>query len=266
MSNLGILEEINKYKEFNTFETKHKNKLNDTDLYICKVEKPNKNDEYVYLTKNGYDEIEKEESNSEILVPLLNPNQERHVLYCAGKSGEGKGVFVGDMTRQYHIIYPNNRVFYICSTPIKDDLTFSKMASFISQINLNSFEEQSEERILKALQNSLIIVDDNDNIPKEEKDILNSLQKTILFLGRKYKISLFKISHYKTDSHNTRAIIPELDYYVTFINRDIKSDRMLKEYKKLSKKTYDILKGGIWAFFNFRMDYCITNKKIFFLD
>ena len=268
MSNLDILEEINKYKEYTFFDVDSKNRLNDEDLYICKIEKSDKNDLYVKLSKDGDQEIKKKEEDrvKKIFVPLLIKYLERHVLYCAGKSGDGKGVFVADMTRQYHILYPTNKIYYICSTPIADDISFGKYASFIKQIPITAFENMSESNILKSLKNSLVVMDDNDNITKEEKHILNSLQNTILFLGRKYRVSMFKISHFKTDYQQTRSIIPELDYYVTFVNRDLVNDRLLNEYKKIPKETYYDLKGSIWAFFNFKLDYVITNKKIFFLE
>lgn len=266
MSNLGLLEEINFYKQYKTFETKPKNRISCNDFYVAKIEKENENDEYVHLANNGYEEIQKKEGKSELIVPMLDKSRERLVLYCASKSGDGKGVFVGDMAHQYHCIYPNNRIFYICQTSISDDLTFSKMSHFIKQIDIKVFSGQKEEKILKSLSNSLIILDDNDNLEDEEKNTLQSLQKTILFLGRKYRISFFKISHYKTDSHNTRALIPEIDYYVTFVNRDIKRDRLLKEYKKITKKNINELSTSLWAFFDFKYEYVITNKKIFFLD
>lgn len=267
MSNLKILEQINKYKSYKNFSVTHKNQIKDGELYICKIEKQDRNDLYIGLAKEdtGYDEIRRK-NDTDTYVPLLNPYMERWAIYCAGKAGDGKGVFISDLARQYHIILPKNRIFYICSTPIQDDINFSKQTSYIQQFNINAFEGQSEERIMKFLKNSLVIMDDCDNLPKEEKDILNSVQKSILFLGRKFQISLFKISHYKTNANDTRALIPELDYYINFVNRDLESDRLLNTYKKISKSTLKELKNSIWAFWSFKYEYVITNNKILFID
>lgn len=264
MSNLSILEEINKFKKLKKMDLVRT--PNQMAMNIAMIQRPNNTREFVELSENGFEEIDKSSDNVGLFVPLLIPHNERHVLYCAGKSGDGKGVFVGEMTMQYHRLYPNNRIYYICSTPIKDDLTFSRMAQFVRQVSITQFVGKTEDRILKLLTNSLVIMDDNDNLEKDEREALRSLQKTILFLGRKYRVSFFKISHYKTDATNTRSLIGELDYYITFVNRDIKSDRLLKEYKKINKRDVDDLNGSLWAFFNFKYDYVVTNKKIFFLS
>lgn len=266
MSNLGLLEEINYYKQFKTFDTTTKNKINKNDFYVAKIEKENGNNEYVFLTKDGFEEVQKGEGKKELIVPLLDRRRERWVVYCAGGSGAGKGIFISDLAVQYHQVYPNNKVYYICQSNINNDVNFSKLTGFIKQISIDNFIGKTEEQILNALSNSLLILDDNDNLEEEQRHALQNLQKTVLFLGRKFKISFYKISHYKTDSHNTRSLIHEIDYYITFVNRDLKNDRLLKDYKKITKKDLNDLSTSLWAFFDFKYEYVITNKKIFFLS
>jgi hypothetical protein len=265
LSKFKILEEINKFNSCDRFLSTTKKYINKNDLYVCKVEYPDQESKYIFLSKQGKEEFQRKNEDT-IFIPLLNTNIERHVLYCASRSGAGKGNIVSGMTEQYHVIYPKNKIYFICAKSILKDKNFSKMIDYVKQIDIKEFEGLSEHDILNKYEDTLFIIDDNDNIPVEDQHTLQSLQKTILFLGREYHISFFKISHFKTDRENTRSLVTEIDYYVTFVNRDLENDRLLNTYKKIKKSTYDQLEGSLFAFFNFRLDYCVTNKKCFFLE
>lgn len=227
----------------------------------------NDNIQYVYLDNNDYKnmQITYDDTRFEPIIPYRNI--QRSIWYITGKSGCGKSRIAYVLTIQYNKIYPDNRVFYVCSTDIKDDENFGDL-DFVKALDPEKMysldmEMDEEKELIKKLSNSLFIFDDIDMLPKEKKKIYTRLQSKLVEVGRKYGITLCIISHITLGGHNTRMILNEVDLYFCFKD-NIENNGYLLKYLKYSPEYLKNIKTTSWVCFNNKYDCIITPKNINF--
>lgn len=201
------------------------------------------------------------------MIPLIATEGDRNLIYITGPSGAGKSIIAAEFCKQYHSINPKNRVFYVCSTDIKDDKTWGEMTDFVTPIDIteiygNNMDQEEEREMIKTLfANSLIVFDDLDMMPKEKKKIMNRFQGKIVEVGRKYECNAIIISHIVCGGINTKMILNECNMYITFKGM-IKGNRFLKSYKGFTDAQLENIKTTSWACFNFRCGYIITPQSV----
>lgn len=260
-SGLSLLEDINNIPEgIKIIDNFDVNKIN-----VAKIITEN-HTSYVQLADTKDTTINTKGRNNTMMEPIIPyKNIERGVYYITGKSGCGKSLIALRLiATQYHKLYPENKVFYCCSTDLKDDVHFQEVP-FIKQLDplkiysLNMDPEEEKQMIKELLSNTLVIFDDLDMARPDHKKIYTRLQFKILEVGRKFKTSLCIISHLITGGHQTTMLLREIDLYFTFKD-SILSNRLLLHYKQYKPEYLEELKNKIssWICFNWKYNCIIT--------
>lgn len=237
------------------------NHINIAKLFI------DENVQYVYLddNENKNMQITHEDTRLEPIIPYKNI--QRSIWYITGRSGCGKSRIAYVLTIQYNKINPNNRIFYVCSTDIKDDENFGDL-DFVKALDPEKMysldmDMDEERELIKKLSNSLFIFDDVDMLPKEKKKIYTRLQSKLVEVGRKYNITLCIISHITLGGHNTKMILNEVDLYFCFKD-NIENNGYLLNYLKYKPEYLKSIKTTSWVCFNNKYNCIITPKSINF--
>jgi hypothetical protein len=196
------------------------------------------------------------DSNEYTIVPHIPLNKERFLLFASGCSGMGKSSLIYILTLQV-IKHITKNIFYICGTPLKDDINLSK----IKQIKQIKGEKLSEIVVNRDLKNSFVIIDDIDNweYHDEAVNIMNQIYET----GRKYKINLAYLSHITSNARETK-IYSEVDIYIT---NKATNNRMLSYHLGLSNDIINemdnYLREDPFICYNKVFNAVITDKKIY---
>lgn len=260
-SGLSLLEDINNVPEgiklVDNFDIK---KIN-----IAKVITGDKTS-YVQLADTKDTTINTKNRRETLIEPIIPyKGVERGVYYITGRSGCGKSLIALRLiATQYHKLYPENKVFYCCSTDLKDDVHFQEVP-FIKQLDplkiysLNMEADDEKQMIKELLSNSLVIFDDLDMARPDHKKIYTRLEFKILEVGRKFSTSLCIISHLITGGHQTTMLLREIDLYFTFKD-SLLSNRLLLHYKQYKPEYLEELKSKVssWICFNWRLNCIIT--------
>ena len=208
----------------------------------------------------------------EPIIPYSNPMSkiQRHITYVTGKSGTGKTLIACEFAKQYHQLNPDNKIFYICSTDIKDDENFGTMdyvkALDVSKFYSNTIKPDDEKELIKRLfTNCYVIFDDLDMAPKEQKQIITRLQFKLIEVGRKFGTSIFIISHLNTNGHQTKMLMNEIDLYICF-KEGLKKNRLLEHYQNYTQDELRKIDTKSWVCFNFRYNCIITPTRVLIKD
>lgn len=258
---MDILETLNNQPEGLDVSTKFSRK----ETNIAKIVTGNKS-AYVYLANNSKKMIEST-SDATRFEPLIAYKGDRNLIYITGPSGAGKSIIAAEFAKQYISLNPTNKVFYCCSTDIRDDRTWGEL-EFVKQLDVNKFysdeleQEEEREMIREMFANSMIVFDDLDMLPPAKKKIMTRFQGKIVEVGRKYEISCVIISHIICGGVNTKMVLNECNMYITWKSM-IKGNRLLKHYKGFADDTLEehwrMTKS--WICYNFRLN-CIIAPKI----
>lgn len=219
---------------------------------------------FIYLDDNDSKSVKLlDDCKFKPIIPYLNI--QRFIIYITGKSGCGKSLIAYTLVLQYHTIFPNNKIYYICATDIKDDENFGNL-EYIKQIDPEKFygndmSIEDERELMKTISNSIFIFDDIDMVPKDKKKLYTRLQSKLVECGRKYNISIIIISHITLGGQNTKMILNEIDMYFCFKN-NLKNNGYLINYLKYEKEDLYKLDTSSWICFNNKYDCIITPKTI----
>lgn len=241
------------------------NKFDRNKINIAQIVTDNSHKSYVYLDNNDKKRIDSKAISTRF-EPLIAYKGDRNLIYITGKSGAGKSIIAAEFAKQYKMLNPNNKVFYCCSTDIKDDRTWGKL-DFVIPIDIckiyeEDMEQNNEMEMIKTLfSNSMIVFDDLDMLPKKQKQVMTRFQGKIVEIGRKYEISCQIISHIVCGGQNTKMILNETNLYITFKGM-IKGNRLLTHYKGFSEKQLEDIKTTSFVAFNFRYNAIITPQSI----
>lgn len=272
MDKLAIIDDINKHKK-KKFLASDKN-INNDDYYIAYTKKPK---EYIKLATKGKKELYFANNRP---LPIFQGfvDDKTCVILVSGARGNGKSLFGSAIAEDYHKLNPNNKIYLVCSTSKKSDENMSKQ-KYIQDFDLTSLndfkildrkakddlteEDKDAEAIFNVYHDALFIFDDIDNLSKEVQKRLNNFFNLLLELGRKKGVSILKISHFETNGHESRLLMREFDYYVTFNDDALQTNRLLNNYRKTD--THMFMPDETYLIFNFKYGYCLTNKRIFML-
>lgn len=220
---------------------------------------------YISLEDNTNRKIETTGDGTRI-EPLIAYKGDRNLIYITGPSGAGKSIIASEFAKQYRVLNPDNRVYYCCSTDIKDDRTWGAL-DFVKAIDIvklyeSGYDPEIEGKMIKDLfTNSLIVFDDLDTLPSAKKKIMTRFQGKIVETGRKYEISCIIISHIVCGGVNTKMILNETNIYITFKGM-IRGNRFLKHYKGLTDEQLESIRTTSWVAFNWRYGLVITPQSL----
>jgi hypothetical protein len=222
---------------------------------------------FVYLDDNTNRQIDTT-SEATRTEPLIAYKGDRNNIYITGPSGAGKSIIAAEFAKQYKALNPHNKVFYCCSTDLRDDRTWGEL-DFVSALDVNKIysedmeQEEEREMIRTLFANSLIVFDDLDMLPAAKKKIMTRFQGKIVEVGRKYEISCIIVSHIVCGGVNTKMVLNEANIYITFRGM-IKGNRLLKHYKGFSddQLAEHATKTSSWIAYNFRYNTIITPRWI----
>lgn len=253
---LEILEEINDIPE----GLEIVDKINKDDLVIAKAIS-GKSKKFVKLADNKFKEIESlnKKTRFEPVIPF-GEKIEMFRIMIFGKSGSGKTLLAGEFAKQYHKL-TGGRIYYVCSTRIDDDRTFSQLKDIVKQIDVHEFYDKNmskddiRQMIKELFSDSLTIFDDND-MAKDAK-LITEFRDLLCEVSRKYNGSLIFISHKNADGAKTKIIRNELSMYIAF-KGNIKKNRLLTEYYGFDEDYLANIKTSSFACFNFVYDKVIT--------
>jgi hypothetical protein len=160
------------------------------------------------------DECEIRLSNDFYFTPVPRDAMNRQfAVYCAGKKGAGKTTIMSRWMLNYKTL-TKNPVYLISSKTYDDTIDSIIGEKNINRIPTTAFEDKEEMPQLEAFENCLVCFDDfmNDHNSKNMLHLMNQIAER----GRAPKVSLFTIFHNITNSHKTKLILTEADYFIIF--------------------------------------------------
>jgi hypothetical protein len=131
---------------------------------------------------------------------------DRDVIYCFGKSGSGKSIWVGNWIAEYQLKFPTNQVFLFSEKnedPAFEGLKFRQVP--LSDLWDPANKMQSHLSVADFPDDCLVVFDDIDAL--KPKRLAESVQGTIdnlLVNGRSHHISVLIASHLGSDYKRTR--------------------------------------------------------------
>lgn len=258
---MEILEEINDIGDgLSICPSFNRNKIN-----IGKIVTGD-NSSYVCLDNSDNRMIETKSSKTRFEPIIPYKSVSRWIAYVTGRSGCGKSLIASQLSIQYKMLNKKNNVYYICATSAEDDQNFGEL-DFVKSLDPSKFysadmpQEEEREMIKKLLSNSLVIFDDLDMAPPDQKKIITRLQFKLVEIGRKYNISLCIISHLTTNGHHTKMLVNEVDLYFCFKD-GLKCNRMLTHYNNFTPDELSRIKTRSWCCFNFKYNAILTPMQI----
>lgn len=142
------------------------------------------------------------------ILPTETPER----LYIAGRSGSGKSVVTAMYAREYHEMYPTNRILLFST----HDGEHAYETLPMQQVDLDEAFIENPPSV-QELADSLVIFDDVDNLQdKKLAKAVNALQADLLANGRKHGIYTCNLNHQLTDYSRTRHLLNEASRVVFF--------------------------------------------------
>jgi hypothetical protein len=193
-------------------------------------------------------------------IPPTDPDK-RFIAYLAGASGSGKSYMARTYVEAYRKLYPKRPVYLVSKLQEDETLDNTKGGPLI-RIPVESIVNDYPD--IDELENSLIVFDDYDTLPKKEGDIILNLIEDICTMGRHKCISLILCSHRLNDYKRTRIILSESHYIVVYPNATSYKPLcyLLENYGGLDKENIKELKKlGRWVLVH-RMypQYILSNQ------
>jgi hypothetical protein len=154
-------------------------------------------------------------------LPEMRPGK-RLTNYIAGRADSGKSFYSANIIRRYKKLYPDNPVYGVCKTKLKDDPAYADLG--IKQLSCDFFSSTEDEfDVLGSFgdKGCMVLFDDIDSaLPADLKNILAAI-KDILNLGRKMNVSCMVTSHRLSNYMQTRDAIHESNYVTLFPKNEL---------------------------------------------
>lgn len=180
----------------------------------------------------------------EQMEPMPSVKSER--VLNAGRAGCGKSTTVAIYSLNYLDTHPGNKVVIFCRT--SDDPAFDHVPHREVAFDRETLEEQgkSEEDLLTEIQslsldelsNSLVVMDDMDNIPsKKLRTAAHLLMNDIMANGRKKNISIIYCSHLLLNYGQTRIALNEANKVFMYPGAGLRQiESFLKVYASMKQR------------------------------
>ena len=176
--------------------------------------------QYIYFNSEGTPNTFETDSEIEII-----PNSKaREIMYVTGPSGSGKSHFASKYLEKFCEIFPDSKVLLFSrkdSDKVFDDI------KQITRIKINKELIDADINILTTCkENTLLIFDDIDSLPKNYWDCVAKLIYDLCEVGRSYKLYGIITSHLINSNNKkfSRIILNEAHYVVFFPKTNIKGN------------------------------------------
>jgi hypothetical protein len=163
---------------------------------------------------------------------VICPTRETERVFIAGRAGVGKSSFASMYAREYHEMFPKNKM-YMISTHAQE-----KAYEPFDMVHItldDTFVESPPT--LDDMENSLVIFDDTDNLTdKKLQDAVKRVNSNLIANGRKYGTHVLTLAHQLMDYSRTRHLLIEANRVVFFLGGSAyHNKRFLKEYAGMDK-------------------------------
>lgn len=217
------------------------------------------------ILSEDFEELELKSGHLSI-IPQNIPGQVQNI-FVTGPSGSGKSVFTSKYINNYHVMFPENRIFVVSKK--KEDPAFDQF-DYIKRIPL---DDPVELALLDVahFENSLVVFDDIENImDKTVRKIIYELKGNLLETGRSKGVYVVICAHIALGNLDTKKDLNECQYFVIFADTSVKAKKSLLEtYVGLNarniKKVAGISNRWVMVKKNNPM-YVITDDKVFVID
>lgn len=177
-------------------------------------EKRKKMDPIVSLAEDELNKYDGREFNIDSGTLELVPRQDsRDVLYVAGMSGAGKSTFCANYMRNFNKLYPEKDV--ILFSHKDEDEAFDDIENF-NRIDMNDPSIIEEPIHMNELEDSLVIFDDTDILPKKIQKSIHDTRDQLLQGARSLNTYVICTAHQLSNYRDTRCILNEAHYMVVF--------------------------------------------------
>lgn len=183
----------------------------------------------------NYVEVDPEVGEFQVIPKKVNlktkTDMRRDILYMTGPSGSGKTTAAAKFAKEYHVMYPDNKICFIST--INDNKDIIKLDPIFINIRDPYLIEQNwfgpdKLRLIdnpdaadidqtSQFQDTLVIYDDLESISdKELAKSIRELQDQILNIGRHFRVSCVICKHLACEYNKTRQILLESDFITIF--------------------------------------------------
>jgi hypothetical protein len=199
----------------------------------------------VYLDESQEDESPLEAPDGyKFAIEPTHHEGGRDVIMVGGKSGSGKSHIARNFAIRYHVLHPENPIFFI--SYLDEDPTIDQASKVMKRIKPESLLES--DLSVHDFENSLTIVDDVEGYERSNKDIHNKIQMVIdmiATMGRHNSSSIVVCSHLLTDYKRTRLFLGEANHFVVFAHGASQNQlyNLLCRYSGLDKSDVDAIRN-----------------------
>lgn len=236
-------------------------------------------DEYeFFVDKNNKHHIKLNSGKFEVFPNLYG---EHGAYNLSGSRGSGKSYITKQFCKNYHSLYPNNKIIII--SPVTSDKNFK--GSGFYRINLEDDDSVYDLKI-DDFKDSLVVFDDLEGLEQIDPDkykFLHNLQDNLLLIGRHvgeednknalrndHAPTLIVITHTMCNYKKTKTVLNESSDSIFFpcSSGKYNINRLLKNYVGLDNKQIkyilDLPSRWVCVHRNFPM-YVVSEREIFFL-
>ena len=188
-------------------------------------------------------------ADDSVFVPLPYADPEKRLIaYIAGVSGSGKSYMAKQIAENYRKLHPSNGV-YLISQLEKDETLDNMEGGAPARISLDSIVEDFPS--IDEFEDTLIIFDDYDTLPKQYLNVVTRLIDMICITGRHTRSSILILSHHLSNFNKTRLQLAESQVMCLYPNATSAKAMLyvLTNYAGLDKEQVMELKksGSRWV-------------------
>jgi hypothetical protein len=164
---------------------------------------------------------------------VVLPSRETERVFVAGKSGAGKSCWAASYMREYSEMFPDRKI-YLFSTH-EDEKAYEEIEHTAIPLGEEFIESPPT---LEALENTLCLFDDTDNLQnKKLLKAVDAVNADLISNGRKYNIHVVTLNHQLMEHSRTRNQLNEANRVVFFPQGSAyHTQRYLKVYAGLDGK------------------------------
>ena len=209
--------------------------INHGDTPIALIQKPNGDDDVVYLDKYGdFPEIQMPER----IFPCFHVEQgDAFAIFISGRKKSGKSWLIKEILQEV-LSRVNKKVYLISPHTVDPSIDDGFEEGVIIRLEPNEYQ-------MELVKDSIVIFDDVDSLPDEKIiDKVYLFVKKLLQGARKQGTDVIFANHTLRNSGKTKAVIRESDFYFIFpgTGNDAQIESFMKEYVDKDRQTIrDIL-------------------------
>lgn len=196
---------------------------------------------------------------------LPNIDVDRQILYIAGPEGSGKSTIAAQYMKEYHKLFPNNRI--VIFSRVGTDQAFSRLGNNIIRIPIDKELIDHPLDILNELQDTLVLFDDCNTIQDDKlKKTVAKIMHDTMETGRHAKINVIITSHLviPNERRDARTILNEAHSLVVFpkAGSSQQISYVLQKYFGYNKEQIEVVlkQNSRWVLVNKRYpQYMLSN-------